>query len=434
MQCSILAVLVSACLVVQGGLGLSIPGHHNAAIVKRAAIPPSEDPWYTAPDGYESTSPGTVLRNRTATGLPSIAGSNCSAAYQLLYRTTASQGNATFAVTTIFVPSSDPVDALLAYQIPYDSAYINASPSYSLYGGVYEDIKDALGKGYFVTVPDYEGPLASFTAGHMSGYATLDAVRATLNAADLYGMSSDPLYAMWGYSGGGLATEWAAELQLGYASELSFAGAAMGGLTPNVTNVLLSINEKVSAGLAPPAIIGLTSQWPETQEYVFSRLVKTKTGTYTAANFLAAENMTLSEAESTYAFQDITLYFIDGIDDITGEEVTTVINSDGIMGLNDVPQMPVYAYKAINDEISPVEDTDALVAKYCDMGANILYQRNRIGGHSAEETNGVPAATAWLDTVLAGTYAESYNTTGCTVQNVIQGTDPSPLRSLVKPR
>lgn len=183
-----------------------------------------------------------------------------------------------------------------------------------------------------------------------------------------------------------------------------------------------------------PAIIGLTSQWPETQEYVFSRLVKTKTGTYTAANFLAAENMTLSEAESTYAFQDITLYFIDGIDDITGEEVTTVINSDGIMGLNDVPQMPVYAYKAINDEISPVEDTDALVAKYCDMGANILYQRNRIGGHSAEETNGVPAATAWLDAVLAGTYAESYNTTGCTVQNVIQGTDPSPLRSLVKPR
>lgn len=381
----------------------------------------------------------------------------------MLYRTTASQGNATFAVTTIFVPSSDPVDALLSYQIPYDSAYINASPSYSLYGGVYEDIKVALGKGYFVTVPDYEGPLASFTAGHMSGYATLDGIRATLSAADMYGMSSDPLYAMWGYSGGALATEWASELQLDYASELNFAGAAMGGLTPNVTNVLLSINMKVSAGLAPvrthqcqshlhqnhsgssvvlltvwkpkkPAIIGLTSQWPECQEYVFSKLVTTKTGTYTAANFLAAENMTLSEAESTYAFQDITLYFVDGLDDITGEEVTTAIDADGIMGLSGMPQMPVYAYKAINDEVSPVADTDALIAKYCDMGANILYQRNRIGGHSAEETNGVPAATAWLDTVLAGTYAESYNTTGCTIQNVIQGTDYSPLRSLVKPR
>lgn len=120
-----------------------------------------------------------------------------------------------------------------------------------MYGGVYQDIKVALGKGYYVTVPDFEGPLASFTAGHMSGYATLDGVRATLSAADLYGMSSDVLYAMWGYSGGALATDWAAELQADYASELSFSGAAMGGLTPNVTSVLLSINRKVSAGLAP---------------------------------------------------------------------------------------------------------------------------------------------------------------------------------------
>ncbi|KUI55674.1 Lipase 1 [Cytospora mali] len=419
MQFSLFTVLASACLLFRDGLALAIPSQQNDGLVKRTAIPPSEDPWYTAPDGYESASPGTVLRNRTATGLPAVAGSN---------------GNATFAVTTIFVPSKDPTDALLAYQIPYDSAYINASPSYTLYGGVYEDIKVALGKGYFVTVPDYEGPLASFTAGHMSGYATLDAVRATLNAADLYGLSSDSLYAMWGYSGGALATEWASELQLDYASDLSFAGAAMGGLTPNVTSVLLSINEKISAGLAPPAIIGLTSQWPDSQEYVFSKLVNNTVGTYTAANFLAAENMTLSEAESAYAFQDITQYFVDGLADITGPEVSTAINNDGIMGLAGVPQMPVYAYKAVKDEISQISDTDALINKYCGDGANILYQRNLIGGHSAEETNGDPAATAFLDAVLTGTYAEHYNTTGCTIQNVIQGTDTSPLRSLVKIR
>lgn len=175
----------------------------------------------------------------------------CSAAYQLLYRTTGSQNNATFAVTTVLVPSSKPANALLSYQIPYDSAYINSSPSYTLYSGVYQDIRAALGKGYFVTVPDYEGPLASFTAGHMSGHATLDAVRATLDAADLYGLPGDPLCAMWGYSGGALATEWAAELQPMYAPDLSFAGAAMGGLTPNVTSVLLSVNKEVTAGLAP---------------------------------------------------------------------------------------------------------------------------------------------------------------------------------------
>lgn len=149
------------------------------------------------------------------------------------------------------MPSTDPVDSLLSYQIHYDSAWIDSSPSYTLYGGVYQDIKVALGKGYYVTVPDYEGPLASFTAGHMAGYATLDGVRATLNSASLYSMPTNVTYAMWGYSGGAIATEWATELQSEYASDLTFAGAAMGGLTPNVTNVLLSINRKVAAGLAP---------------------------------------------------------------------------------------------------------------------------------------------------------------------------------------
>lgn len=123
-----------------------------------AATPPSDDPWYTAPEGYEDALPGALLRKRTAQGnIANKIGANCSAAFNLLYRTTASQGNATFAVTTVLVPKK-PTNALLSYQIPYDSAYINSSPSYALtQGGIPSDIGIALGKGYFVTVPDYVG-------------------------------------------------------------------------------------------------------------------------------------------------------------------------------------------------------------------------------------------------------------------------------------
>ena len=85
----------------------------------------------------------------------------------------------------------------------------------------------------------------------MSGYATLDGIRATFNASDLYGMSSNSTYAMWGYSGGALASEWAAELQVQYAPEMRFSGAALGGLTPNITSVLWTINRSASVGLAP---------------------------------------------------------------------------------------------------------------------------------------------------------------------------------------
>lgn len=138
--------LASACLL----------GHVALADDTSTAIPPSDDPWYTAPSGYKTADPGALLRNRTAPGnLAKSIGANCSAAYNLLYRTTASQGNATFAVTTVLVPSN-PTNALLSYQIPYDSAYINSSPSYALTnGGIPSDIGIALGKGYFVTVPDY---------------------------------------------------------------------------------------------------------------------------------------------------------------------------------------------------------------------------------------------------------------------------------------
>lgn len=62
-------------------------------------------------------------------------------------------------------------------------------------------------------------------------------------------------------------------------------------------------------------------------------------------------------------------YFIGGIADITSPIVSQIINRDGIMGYHGVPQMPIFAYKAIGDEISAVEDTDALVNKYCSSKA-----------------------------------------------------------------
>lgn len=137
----------------------------------------------------------------------------------------------------------------------YDSAFLDASPSFAVYGGdganARNDISTGLSNGWFVNLPDYEGPLASFTAGVQSGHATIDSIRASLNTGKLLGIFENVTYAMWGYSGGALASEWAAELQVQYAPEMKFGGAALGGLTPNVTSVFFSINKSIGAGLAP---------------------------------------------------------------------------------------------------------------------------------------------------------------------------------------
>lgn len=229
--------------------------HDNSTL--KDPIPPLQDPWYTAPNGFEQAKAGTVLRLREAPGNITSLVTNCSAAYNILYRTTNSRYRPDWAVTTVLVPDTK-TPALLSYQIPYDSAFLDASPSYALYSkdstAYYAEISASLSYGWFVNIPDYEGPLASFTAGVQSGHATIDSIRAVLNVNKKLGLAKDARYAMWGYSGGALASEWAAELQVQYAPEMNFSGAALGGLTPNVTSVLFTINKTPGAGLAPVSL------------------------------------------------------------------------------------------------------------------------------------------------------------------------------------
>ncbi|KAI5468150.1 secretory lipase-domain-containing protein [Mariannaea sp. PMI_226] len=412
-------------------INASVAANHVAHLHKRVTgsglIPPSKDPWYTAPPGYESTEPGTVLRLRPAPGnLTQITG-NCSATYNILYRTTDSQYKPAWAVTTLFVPELGPnstaqlvfkQSALLSYQTPYDSADVDASPSYSIYNSLESaPLGAALGLGLFVSVPDYEGPLASFTAGVISGHATIDSIRAILSLG--LGLNTkSPRVALWGYSGGALASEWATELQVQYAPELSkvLVGAALGGLTPNITSVLESISGTNAAGLAPSAILGITSQYPLIQKYLISQLKIS--GPHNKTGFLAAEDYTSTEAGKAYVGDDIADYFLKGDAIFQEPQIQSIINRDGIMGYHGVPQIPIFAYKAIHDEISKVADTDALVKRYCQVGANILYQRNSVGTHAEEALNSLSAAVEWLSAVLTGSYAKAYKSHGCTIENV----------------
>ncbi|CZT22934.1 related to lipase 1 [Ramularia collo-cygni] len=377
-------------------------------------LPPKQDPWYSAPANFELAAPGQILRIRAAKGNLTTVQTNSSEAYNILYRTTDSQYKPTWAVTTLLIPNNTVYgsnDKLLSYQIPYDSADVDASPSYAMYAGELSDVGAALGRGWWVSVPDYEGPKASFTAGVMSGHATIDSVRAVLSSG--FGLSPNGTkYAMWGYSGGALASEWAAELQVQYASELEFAGAALGGLTPNITSVLTAVSGTVTAGLVPAGILGLASQYPELEQYLLDNL--NKEGEFNATGFLEARNYTLVEGIIAFLGNDITDYFMNGTELLTSPIGQKVTNRDGIMGYHGVPQMPIFAYKAIMDEVSPINDTDKLISSYCGIGATIKYERNTVGLHSDESGNGRARALEFLDHVLSG----GWNATGCQISNV----------------
>lgn len=360
-------------------------------------LPPTQDPFYTAPQDFTSAAPGTILRFRSAPGNLTSATGNSSAAYNILYRTTDSHYAPSWAVTTLFIPSSPSTDpaTLLSYQIPYNSADLDASPSYALYApNPPLDIANALGLGWYVSVPDFEGPLAAFGAGVTDGHATLDAVRAVLTG---FGLPSSTQYALWGYSGGALASEWAAELAVQYAPELNFSGAALGGLPSNITTVLQAANGMVFAGLVPEILLGISRAYPEIYAYLVSQLKPES-----ATAFLSAANMSIAEAFAAFSGQNVYSYFVDGAAVLYAPVIQQAINRDVQMGYHGVPQMPIFMYKAIQDELIPIAETDTLVAKYCGVGANILYERNTIGGHLAEYTNGAPRAFEWLQDIFAG--------------------------------
>lgn len=381
-------------------------------------IPPRQDPWYTAPPDWEFRQPGDVLRIRRAPGNLASA-FNASETFNILYRSTDTNYRPAWAVTTLFIPKTGTHSALLSYQIPYNTPDVDASPSYSFYsppasqGLVYTDITGALSRGWYVNVPDHEGPHASFLCCVQEGHATLDSIRAVKNQFQGWSLSNNTGVALWGYSGGSVASEWAAELQVQYAPELKIDGAALGGLVPNLTSAIPNlIHGSYFAGLIPAALLGLGTQHPFVKSYVASELHPT--GSYNASTFNSVLNMDILSTFTAFANQTMTNYFRSGAAFLNDPTFLNILARDTTIGEHGYPQMPLFVYKAIQDEITVVADSDAIVEQYCKARVSVLYERNTVGGHLAEETNGDARAFEWLEKVLSGMLEQS----GCTMRNV----------------
>lgn len=411
-------------------------------------IPPSQDPWYAAPPGFESKAPGTILRTRQAPPNITALANNSVEAHQLLFRSTDTLYRPSWAVTTVFLPTEESragrnKPALLSYQIPYNTLDVDQSPSYGLstiYGeNIMADVRQGLSQGWIVSVPDFEGPEAAFSAGPQAGHAVLDSVRAVLSFTNLTEPDS-ARYALWGYSGGAFASGFAGELQASYAPELDFAGIAIGGVLSNFTQIIYNVTGSPVAAIVPYALLGLTAQYPEGRQYLVDHLHKE--GPYNATSFLSALRIPAAEAIALFSGQDIFGYFTNGDEIMRAPELARVFGNNWhesyrklscpgfcplfirkdpnkTHSLDGIPQMPVYAYKAIHDENTNIRTTDEHVARICGVGANVRYDRNTVGGHEDEAISGGRRALKWLSDALDGRQLEPAN--GCKVQNVTVG-------------
>jgi hypothetical protein len=383
------------------------------SVERVSPLPPSVDAFYRPPPFFEKRAPGTILRERKVPRAGRINADVVADTYQFLLRSSDSQGTPSAIVTTVFVPPNAHTDKLLELQFAYDSAFVDCSPSYTIFRNESKIpeatlVEEALQQGWNVAVTDYEGFAASFANGLRAGYSMLDATRALLSSTHLTGIDKDAKVVLAGASGGAWASEWALELQHFYAPELKFAGALLTALTPNVSSVFNSIDGTNGAGLIGSSIVGLSKEYLNMSNWVSENLVASS-----ADKLLQVAKSCLAETLAELNDIDFTSFF-DVPSWVEATVPKSVIENTGIMGLHGVPSAPIYSYKGTGDQLSVVADTDALMAKFCDQGVDIEYYRALNVSHDTSAIHGYVAGWSWLRDRLNGVPVRR----GCWVHNV----------------
>lgn len=389
-----------------------------------ATSSPAVDPFYVY-DGSEPLSsyqPGEVLKTRTlayhVAGIPVPL-----TAVQLLYRTTDQLGRPMANVTSVVLP---PVPAktpkVLSYQSFYDSLDPEHGPSRAIAGDVslggaianFETLlfAPALLQGYTVVVPDTEGPDADFAAGPEYGMTTLDSIRAALSSSEA-GLLADTKVGMVGYSGGAIATGWAAQLAGTYAPELSdqLIGAAEGGLLVAPAHNLRYISGSlVWAGVAAMAVVGVGRAFdidfsPYVNEYG-ARLVEQFEKKSIIEVLGQYPGLTWKQmVKPEYANPNSIPEFVEAVNAIN-------------RGSAPSPDMPVMIGQAANgllegtagnkpgigrgDGVMIAGDVRTLARQFCADGTDVQYTQYDLLSHFTAVPVWMPGALVWLNDRFAG--------------------------------
>lgn len=370
-------------------------------------IAPNLDPWYKVPENITSYEPGAIIRHRSPQNR--IAGYasdpiNLVSSHHILYRTTDSLGGATATALTVLVPHNADFTKVLSYQIATDSSYVNCAPSYGLQRGHANDgtqvsgeeifcIQAALGMGWVVIVPDFLGPRSAYLANALAGQAVLDGIRAARASTSFTGIYKNPTIAIWGYSGGSLATMWAAEIQPTYAPELTIAGAAVGGIIANLSTVMATVNKGLLAGLIPSATLGLMNQYPELAPIIEEQILPPFKDAFFRANSqcILADLVQFANRNVLDMFKDPDVFY-------TNPTILKIMQENSLG--QRTPKIPMFVYKGMKDEVSSYQDADALVDNYCRNGAMVQYYRDSLASHGPMTVFAAPTALSWLNNVF----------------------------------
>lgn len=381
---------------------------HEQLRRKSRPLLPSEDPFYMPPPGFEHSRPGTVLRSRDVElAFLGLIPQRFSAT-QLLYRTTDRNGLPEATVTTVVVPAERTAQKpcpIVSYQCAIDAVAGSCFPSYALrrraraVGALAQFefllIAAALAEGWAVSIPDHEGPHGMWGAPYEPGYCVLDGLRAALNSERL-DLSHDAPIGLWGYSGGGLATAWAAEMCADHAPELNIVGAVLGSPVGDLGHTFRRLNGSFFSGLPAMVVAALAHTYPD-----LDRVIQEHVTDEGRAMLDRVERMTTIAAVLKMIRKDMGTLVDRPLDEILDTpEVRYVF--DNIKLGSAVPTPPVLIVQAVHDRVIDVHDIDKLADTYSSGGADVTYHRDLFSEHMLLHPMSAPMTLRWLRDRFAG--------------------------------
>ncbi|CAO3641911.1 unnamed protein product [Cunninghamella echinulata] len=335
-------------------------------------LPPDQDPFYQPPLGFEKEKEGTILKIRSSphslaafSRLPQ----NVKQVHQILYRTTDALDQPIVTVTTLIEPHNADPSKLVSYQLAEDRPSILCSPSYILQNDDASNnspwvmqaelllIDTLLFHGWFVNVPDYEGPKSMFSVGKMNGQAILDAIRAVLASSPTTNLFPSAKVQLWGYSGGAFVTGWAVQLKDTYAPDLNIVGAAMGGTPVNLHDTLNKVNGTPYSMYIFSSILGLSAQYEEFATYV-NKVMKPEK----RKQLSIMQEQCLSDAFSN---ERLEAYLMEPNISFTDDPLPKKYIDASSLGQYKAPTIPLHLYHAANDDIVSFQQVKQLYTQWC---------------------------------------------------------------------
>ncbi|MFE9116760.1 lipase family protein [Streptomyces sp. NPDC007172] len=370
-----------------------VAGAITAALLLSAATPTA------FADDTATASPGDIVTQSPTEFHPLPGQWTNTRAWHVTYRSTTAKGAPNTVSGTVIVPNDGRTGPrpVVTYAVGTVGLGDSCAPSANFpYGTAVEAtlINQVVQRGWAVAVTDYEGLGTpgdhTYTVGRAEGTAVLDAARAA-ERLGIPGVDANSPVGIMGYSQGGQASSWAAELHDSYAPDLKVKGTATGGVPADLMKVASSNDGGLGSGLIFMAAAGQDAAFPELNLNSYLNPAGKALVDYFKNNCVAVDT-------TVGSFKHIT--------DMTVKNPLQQPDWQARLAESKLgthrPDAPVYLYHGTIDELIPYAVGQQLRSDWCAKGTNVEWHALPLLGHIGGVTvGGIPAAN-WLADRFAG--------------------------------